>query len=258
MKKVKAVAINTYKEAIRNKILYTVVFFLVILLGISSILGSFTMGETQRFVINFGLSGMELLGVAIAIIIGTSLIYNEMQRRTIFTVLSRPIKRWQFILGKFVGLALALFLQEMIMFIVVILFLIVVRGNIHPILFAGAFYIYLTILLTIAISLFFSTFSSPILSGLFTATFYFLGQSLEEIRALFTMKLFHSSLIKGIINSVYYLLPNFGNLNIKNAVVHNVQLPEGYILNSIIYATAYILFMLAIATILFERKQFYT
>lgn len=257
MKRITAVAINTYREAIRNKILYSVLFFLVILLGISTILGSFTLGETHRFVINFGLSGTELLGVIMAVVIGTGLIYNEIQRRTIYTVLSKPIKRWQFILGKFLGLGLTLLIQELLMIIIVAIFLLFVKGKISLIFFVGAFYIYLTILLTIALSIFFSTFTSPILSGLFTVTFYLIGESLEELRVLLTTKLAHSPCSRTLVQIIYDILPNFGNLNIKNEVVHNLHLPEGYIMNSTFYAIAYILFLLTISTLIFERKQFY-
>ncbi len=257
MSKIKAIALNTYREAIRNKILYTSILFLFIILGISSILGSFTMGETRRFVIDFGLSGMELFGVIIAIVIGTSMLYNEIQRRTIYTVLSRPIRRWEFILGKFLGLGMAILVLETIMFVIVSIFLVIVKGSPNLLFLAGGLYILLTILMTISLSIFFSTFSSPLLSGFFTAIFYFVGESLEEIRVLFTMKLINSQFAKGVINFVYYLLPNFGNLNIKNAVVHNVPLPEGYILNSIAYALGYILFLLTLSTLLFEKKEFY-
>ncbi len=257
MKRIIAVTINTYREAIRNKILYTVLFFLFILLGISTILGSFTMGETQRFVINFGLAGTELLGVTMAIIIGTGMIYNEIQRRTIYTVLSKPIKRWQYILGKFLGLGLTLFIQEFLMILIVAIFLVLVKGKLTLLFFIGAFYLYMTILLTIALSIFFSTFTSPILSGLFTATFYIIGESLEELRVLLTTKLAHTSFAKLIVQITYDILPNFGNLNIKNEVVHNVALPQGYIINSSLYAIAYVLFLLTISTLIFERKQFY-
>ncbi len=257
MKKIYVVAVNTYREAIRNRILYTVLFFLLILLGISTILGSFTMGETRRFVIDFGFSGIELLGVAMAIIIGTGMIYNEIQRKTIFTVIPKPVKRWQFILGKFLGLSLTLFVQEVLMLVFVVIFIVIVKGKITSLLFVGAFFIFMEISLTIAISIFFSTFSSPILSGLFTTTLYLIGNSLEELKSLLTMKMASSPVLKFTILFFYNILPNFHNLNIKNEVVHNLTLPEGYVINSIFYAVAYILFLLTISTLIFEKKEFY-
>ena len=256
MHRIKAVIVNTCREAIRNKLLYTVVFFLIILLGISSILGSFTMGEVSRFVINFGLAGIELLGVTMAIVTGTGIIYNEIQRKTIFTIIPKPIKRWEFILGKFLGLSIALLFQTILMLIVVILFLFIVGARVYPIILLGGLFIYLIIILTISITIFFSTFSSPILSGLFAATIYFIGNSLGELEVLIS-RISLSSGERLLIDFFYIILPNFSNLNIKNQVVHNTALPGGYALFSILYAVAYMLFMLLLATLIFEKKEFY-
>ncbi len=256
MHRIKAVIVNTCREAIRNKLLYTVVFFLIILLGISSILGSFTMGEVSRFVINFGLAGIELLGVTMAIVTGTGIIYNEIQRKTIFTIIPKPIKRWEFILGKFLGLSIALLFQTILMLIVVILFLFIVGARVYPIILLGGLFIYLIIILTISITIFFSTFSSPILSGLFAATIYFIGNSLGELEVLIS-RISLSSGERLLIDFFYIILPNFSNLNIKNQVVHNTALPGGYALFSILYAVAYMLFMLLLATLIFEKKELY-
>ena len=139
---------------------------------------------------------------------------------------------------------------------VVLLFLIIVGSKIHPLIFLGGLFIYIIIILTISITIFFSTFTSPILSGLFAATLYLIGNSLEELKILLTKSTISSG-AKLLINIFYFALPNFSNLNIKNQVVHNVPLPEGYLLYSILYAIAYILLMLFLATLIFERKEFY-
>lgn len=256
MKRVKTIALNTFKETIRNKVLYSVIFFLILILSLSFILGRFTMGDTNKFVANFGFAGVELLGVIISIVIGIGLIYNEIQKKTIFTIISKPIKRWEIITGKFLGLSLTIFVQEFIMLIILFLFIIIAGGKIPLSYITASFLIYCELMIIVSVSIFFSTFSSPILSGFLAFTIYFIGQSIEYLKDIINETEL-SSVNKYIIDFFYYLLPNLHNLNIKNEVVNGVTLPASYISNSIIYAVAYILFMILTSTIIFERKQFY-
>ena len=256
MNRIIAITVNTFKETIRNKVLYSIIFFLVLLLSISYILGRFTMGKTYQFVANFGFAGVELLGVIIAIVIGIGLIYNEIQKKTIFTIISKPVKRWEIILGKFLGLSLTILLQEIVMITILFIFIVISGGKIPLSYFTASLMIYFEVMIVVAISIFFSTFSSPILSGFFAFTIYFAGQSIEYLREI--IKEGNISRIgRYIIDLFYYTLPNLHALNIKNEVVNGIALPDYYILNAIFYAIAYILFVLLISTFLFERKQFY-
>jgi len=254
--KVYAIAVNTFKEAIRDKIFYSLVFFALLILGASTALATLTIGEWSKIIEDLSLSAMGIFGVIISVFVGVGLVFKELEKKTIYTIISKPIKRWQFLLGKYLGLALTLLVYMAVMSIV---FMIALhhygdteKNGIR--LFSAVFLIYIELLVLTAVAIIFSTFSSPMLSAAFTLSIYVIGHLLPDIK-LFTAKYTPMGL-KGVMNVVYYALPNLENFNIKTLVVHNLPVSAGYIWMATAYGLLYITSLLSIAVLIFEKRNF--
>ncbi len=252
--KTKAIAVNTFKEAARNK-----VFYLLIAIGIFFALGSrvvsmLTIGDEIKVVKEFGLAAIKFFCVLIAVFTGINLVYKEIDKRTIYNILSKPISRPTFIIGKFFGLALTLLTALAAMAVIFFVFMFILSGKFDaPILLYFAM-LYMELLIITAISLMFSSFSTPILSSIFTIVIYLVGQ------VLWTFNLFKeylkTSLEKGVSYFFYYILPNLDKFDIRETVVMGESPDATYILYSLLYALAYISAILVVAILVFNRKEF--
>ena len=184
MQSLVVVAGNTFKETVRDKILYNLVFFAILLIGASVLLGTLTIGEQSRIINDLGLASINLVAVIIAIFVGIGLVTKEIERRTIYTILARPITRVQFILGKYLGLTFIVVVNVAIMF-AMFLGTIVVSGNvIYASLFQAVELILVETLLVMAIAMFFSTFSSSILSATMTIGVYIIGHLTSDLKGI--------------------------------------------------------------------------
>lgn len=252
--KLRAIAFNTFKEAVRNKI-----FYLLVALGVTSALSSFiismlTLGDKEKVLKDIGLASIDFFSVLVAVFTGINLIYKEIDKRTIYNILSKPIDRGSFILGKFLGLALTLLVALSSMTIVFTLYLFIATGNVDLNMFIYFFLLYLELLIITAISLLFSSFSTPILSSIFTISLYLIGQ------VTWTFNEFKNQLITPV-NKItayflYYILPNLNKFNIKNELVVNAKLDPYLIANGILYALCYTSALLILTIIIFRKREF--
>ncbi len=255
----RAVAINTFKEAIRDKILYNLLIFSLILIVGSILLSTLTLGERSRIVMDFGLASINLFGVLIAIFLGVGLVSKEIERKTLYTVLVKPIGRTEFLLGKYAGLLLTLGVNTIIMTVGLYLTLIWNQINWHlpitdvePRLLAAIGMIYLQLALITAVALFFSSFTTTTLATIFTLSIYVTGHVSGDLMAM-GKKL--EGPVAPLLKGIYYMLPNLANFDIKAQVVHQVAIEPSYFLLTFGYAVLYCIFLMGMASFIFSRRD---
>jgi ABC-type transport system involved in multi-copper enzyme maturation permease subunit len=184
MKKACYIAFNTFREAARDKIMYVIAFFAVLMMGASLGLGFVSVGERTQIMQHFSLATCSFFGALIAVFVGTGLIYKEIDKRTIYTILSKPVHRWQFILGKFLGLVAVLFCIVLGMSAISCGFVLYSGGAVTPIFLLAAVLVFFEMVVVTAIAIFFSTVSSPILAAIFTFCAYLIGQVTPDLMQL--------------------------------------------------------------------------
>jgi len=252
--RIKAIAVNTFREAIRDKILYSLLFFALMMIGSSLLVGSLTLGEYTKIIKDVGLAAISLFGTLISIFVGITLVNKEIDRRTVYTVLSKPIHRWEFILGKYGGLALTLAVEVAIMTIGFLGLVYYVSNEVAIGLLPAIGLIYLELLLLTAFAVLFSSFSTPMLSGLFTLSVFIIGHLTSDIRLHGGKS--ESYVVRTISNVMYYVLPNLENFNLKNQAVHNVAPAAGHLEFAVAYGILYATMVLMAAVVIFQGRDF--
>lgn len=251
------IALNTFKETIRDRILYVIFVFAILMCLLSIILGSLSIGNNLKIILDFGLGSINIFGVILSIFIGTSLVFKEIDRKTIYIILSKPIDRWEFILGKFFGLALTLTILVALMSIVFFILLLLYNVSLSQIYlaFVSIIMILVELYLVIAVALLFSSFSSPLLSMVFTGCIWAIGHFNPVM--LMLAQYSHSDLLVNLVTFLHYLLPDLSKFNIKNNI-DNLD----YVLNLtqigliLGYGALYTSVVLMISVISFEKREF--
>lgn len=254
MQSLMVVAGNTFRETIRDKILYNLVLFAFLLIGASVLLGTLTIGEQARIVNDLGLAAINLVAVVVAIFVGIGLVTKEIERRTIYTILSRPITRVQFILGKYIGLGFIVVANVAIMFG---MFLVTVWLSGNPIygsLFQAVELILVETWLVMAIALFFSTFSTSILSATLTIGLYIIGHLTGDLKVIAEKS--DNPLTESVMAALYYLCPNLEMLNVKGQAAGGNLVELGYQATATAYGLLYAGILLTGACLIFQRRDF--
>lgn len=254
MQRIVVVAGNTFRETIRDKILYNLVLFAILLIGASVLLGTLTIGEQARIVNDLGLAAINLVAVIIAIFVGIGLVTKEIERRTIYTILARPITRVQFILGKYLGLAFIVVANIAIMFAMFLATLWLTGSAIHGSLFQVVELILVETLLVMAMALFFSTFSSSILSATMTLGLYVIGHLTTDLKGIAEKS--QSQLTEAVLTALYYVCPNLEMLNFKGQGASGVLMEMGYQVTATAYGLLYAGLLLVGACLIFQRRDF--
>jgi len=250
------VAVNTFREAVRDRVLYNLVLFALLMMGAAILVGQISIGIEQLVIVNLGLSAISLFGLVMAIFIGVGLVYKEIEKRTLYSLLAKPIHRWQFLVGKYAGLLLTLAVNTAFMTLGLAAAFLYVGGHIGradlPI-FIAIYFILLELALVTALALFFSCFSSPMLSTLFTLGIYITGVFAPDIRSVgqFTK----SAAVLGITRAIYFLVPNFHNFNAIAAAGHGDTIPASLIWQNTLYAALYVALLLIGAAAVFSRRN---
>jgi ABC-type transport system involved in multi-copper enzyme maturation permease subunit len=252
--RLKAIALNTFKEAVRNKVFYLLVALGIITALSSQIISMLTIGDKVKVLKDVGLASIDFFCVLIAVFTGINLVYKEIDKKTIYNIISKPISRSSFILGKFYGLALTLLVALVSMAAIFFFFLFISTGQFDVKILLYFFYLYLELMVITAISIVFSSFSTPILSSVFTISLYLIGH------VTWTFNQFKDKLDKPLEKIVayffYYILPNLEKFNIKNAVVMKSDLNNYLIANTIIYGLCYTAALLILAILIFNKREF--
>jgi len=249
------IASNTFREAVRDRVLYNLIAFALLLSGAAILVGQISIDIEKLVVINLGLTAVSLFGVVIAIFIGIGLVSKEIEKRTLYTVLSRPVRRWEFIVGKFFGLAGTLVVNTLFMALGVFGALLYLAHRFHKPdawVLVALYFIILQFLIICALALLFSSFSSPLLSAVFAFALFVIGSFAEDLRGFATMA---HGVSRWLATGAAYLVPNFSALNVISSVAHEQPIAGHLILYSTVYAALYTAMAVCGAVLIFQHRN---
>ena len=266
MYKIIVIALNTFLEARRDRVLYSLLLFAIIMIISSLIFSTISAEQYNKIVKDFGLTAISLFSVLISIFLGTAMVYKEIDKKTVYNIFSKPIERYQFILGKYIGLAITLFIIILCMsFIVLFIILSVELPNSEFItLYYGGHYIkefflaiyfqYLEVLVVIGISITLSCFTSPVLAILLSFLLFAVGRFSADIR-LFAEEV--QNPVAYYFSEIFYkVIPNLEKFNIRSEVVYGGEISTNLIFLTTIYSIIYTSVLIFIAILIFEKKEF--
>lgn len=253
--RISSIASNTFREAVRDRVLYNLIVFALLMIGTSLLLGMITIGVQRLLLINLGLTAISVFGVFIAIFVGIGLVSKEVEKKTLYTLLTRPVQRWQFIVGKYCGLAGTLLVNTALMAIGFFAALAYagrpfVHSDIH--LLTAIYFIVLQLFIVTAISIFFSSFSTPVLSGVLSFALFVVGTFSEDLRSFAAMA---SGIVRWVATAIAYVVPNFSAFNVISSVAHGQPVGGKLILLNTLYALFYGAAVVCAAGLIFQRRN---
>jgi ABC-2 family transporter protein len=263
-----AIGLNTFREAIRNKILYALLLFAVVLILSAVALAQLSLHEEARITRDVGLGGIELFGALIAIFVGVNLVYKELERKTVFVLIPKPVHRWEFILGKFAGmvLTLAILMAIMALFLFAALGLQFLAGVTDAFDGAGGVLravvlLFGEVVVVTAIAVMFSSFSTPFLSGMLTFGLWIIGHFTPEARELIGK--LAEDWARWLCDALLRLVPDLHLFYVSGSMVggqavsvHGDYVDWSYVATASLYGGLYAGCALALAMLLFSRRDF--
>jgi len=256
-KRVVSIAHNTFREAVRDRVLYNLVLFVLLLTGASVFIGELSGGQERKIIVDLGLSAMLLFGVFIAIFVGVGLVYKEIERRTVYAIFAKPVGRGEFLIGKYLGLCLTLLVNVLVMGAGVSLALLYVSRGWDPLalrIWPAIMLIYVELMILTGVALLFSCFSSPALSALLTFFVFIIGHFSSDLKGLASSM--GSPAARWLFHGLYYLLPNLANFSFITSTAHGQMPTAAHAAKAILYAIVYIGVILAASTLVFSRRNF--
>lgn len=257
---VQAMAVNTFREVARDKIVYTFFVFAVVISFFGLALGSLSVGQDMRIILDLGMFGISIIGGIIAVFAGANLVYKELEKKTAYLIFTKPVAAWQFILGKYLGLSICLLLLVVAMALFLALTVYIAEPSwpafVERITWIGLslFLVYLELLLVIAAAEFFSTFSSPIMSVVFTVSFWLIGHSAASLQEL--SKIFANPAAKSLSAALYWALPDLQSLTRARSLITYGKIPESeFTVYLAAYIVAYVIVLLVAAALISERRE---
>jgi Cu-processing system permease protein len=256
-RRVRAIALNTFRESIRDRVLYNLILFVLILVAASVFVSDLSLDMESQFTAALGLSAMLVFGALIAIFIGVGLVYKEIDKRTIYSLLSKPVHRHEFIIGKYAGLCLTLLVNSAVMVLATELALLYVNGKFVPLqtaVLAASFLVYLELALVVAVALMFSSFTTPMLAALFSFAVYVIGHFSKDLLEMAALS--NSTATRVVLTTLYYLLPNLANFGFITEASHGRIVPPPIAGSAAVYAIVYIGILLSAAVLIFQKRNF--
>lgn len=255
--RIAAIARNTFREAVRDRVLYNLVVFVLLLTACAIFIGELSAAQESKVIIDLGLSATLIFGAFIAIFVGTGLVSKEIERRTIYALFSKPVRRGEFLVGKYLGLCLTLLVNVAVMSLGIVLALTYVAGGGNPLavsVLPAAAMIYLELIILVAVTMLFSSFSSPALSALFAFGIFIIGNFSADLQ-LFANSL-GGTAAKIFFSALFYLLPNFSIYSWITPAGHGrIPLLTDFMF-ALLYAALYSIVILAFTTFVFGRRNF--
>ena len=262
-----SIALNVFRESVRDKVLYSLVAFAILLIAASYLLGQLTAGQDVKIIKDLGLAAIATIGLLIAVFIGVGLVWKEVEKRSIYSLLAKPVTRRDVVLGKYVGLVFTLAVNVAVMTAAFYTVLAIMgraaspeaaRGwaapATDPRLLIAILLIFVELLLVTAIALFFSTFSTPILSAALTFGLFVAGHFSTDLRNF--DQVVNSPAAVRLARGLYWVLPNLAQFDVKSQVVHGQPVPIGYMALTAAYAAFYTAMLLTMAVLIFSRRDF--
>jgi len=253
LNRISAVALTTFRETIRNKVLLHLFGFAAAMMVLGWVVSNWSLGEPEKIIADIGLSVTTLSGVAIALFSGIVLVWGEVEQKTILPILAKPLPRRDYVVGKLVGFGGAVSIVYAGMNLLLLLLLLVFGEGITANILFSIYLSWWEVLIITALALLFSSFSSPTLSALYTVMLFVAGRFSEDIRIYISDNPLAYS--RWILESVYAIIPHFGAFNIRLEAVHNLQLTSGRLLIPSLYGLAYLTVIVVLTTIVFRRRD---
>jgi len=263
------IAMITFKEGIRNRAIYGISLFALLLLVANLLVSGMMFQSAGKAAVDIALSAVSFSGLLLVLFVGINLIAKDLDRRTIYMVLARPISRAQYIIGKFFGMVLLIAFAMVVLSVFACLSLLLVKAAnpdyferfSWPLVLLGLAFISLMLLLLSAMSFLFASFSSTSFITLaLTIISYIIGQSLGHIKALVeapqTVGIEVSELTVAIVRTAYYIFPNFSFFNIKLQAAHGLSIAPSYIFWTVVYGIIYTTLVISMAAVIFRKKEF--
>lgn len=267
MKAIGWIAVNVFRESVRDKVLYNLVLFAILMMGASYLLGQLTAGQDVKIIKDLGLAAVSIFGVFIAVFIGIGLVSKEVQRRSLYSLLAKPVDRYQVVLGKYAGLILTLAVNISVMAVALYAVLAYMRWvalpnevkawetpALDPALLKAVALIFVELAVVTAIALLFSTFSTPMFSAAVTFTLFVVGHFSTDLRNF--EQVVESPAAARFARGLYWVLPNLATFDVKSQVVHGQPVPMGVMAIAAAYGVTYIAVLLAASVLIFSRRDF--
>lgn len=250
---VNAIMKNTFKEAIRSRVFYILMAFAVAMLGFAVVLSFLTVGSQKRVILDLGLAGISFFSVMTSIFVGIGLIYLEVEKKTIYNVLPKPMPRANFIIGRYFGLMAVLGTNLAAMLAILSVLLLFFKGFTLSVFQAGLF-IYMELAIITAIAIFFSSVASPVLSAICTISFYIIGHTSKTFPDIL-VPLLQSPFQKKMATGLFHLLPDLSILNISNLVTYEIPIAPGFSARAVLYTVLFVTLLLIAACLCFRKRD---
>ncbi len=254
MRKIWAIAFNTFRENIRDRILYNLLVFALIMIVLSIALVQLSTGQWERIAVDVGLGSISIFGSLIAIFLGITLVSKEIEKRTIYTLLSKPISRTGFLIGKYLGLNFTILVNLLVMIVVYLLVLYFLKVKFNWAQAQAIILLFIKFSIVVAIALFFSSFSTPTLSAIFTLSLFVIGHLTIDIKTFGE----HSKNLafKYFAKVIYYIIPNLSNYSWVDKATYAITMPAKEFIICIITGIITAGLILTLASIILERRDF--
>lgn len=253
MRAIRAIAANTFREAIRDRILYLFVGFALVLIVSTKIFGLLTVGDETRIVKDIGLAAMQFFSMLIAVMMSMLLVSREVDSRTVFNILAKPVRRWQFLVGKYLGLVAIVAANLVLITAVLTIMVLIYTGQWDPMLLFAAAMTMLEMAVLAAFAVLFAVLTKPILGSLMTLAVFLVGHMSADLWLL-TRQL-PGALTRAVIAVVYYLVPNLERFDFRTEVVHGLPIPPAAVSWAVVYALAFVIVVLILASLRFQTKD---
>jgi len=250
-----AIAANGFREVIRDRILYFIGFFALLMAFALRLLPEIAVGTHQKIFLDLGLAAIGLLGVMVAVFVGTGLINKEIDKRTILVLIPKPLSRAEFILGKHLGLSGVLAVMLGVMLVIYLLMLLGMKVSFQALpLIVSVFYLGLELILIAAVAIAFGVFTSSILATLMTFGVYLMGHISKDLIQLGIIS--KNPNILAITKNIYLILPDLERLNFRNEAVYGLLPSADVLIGNALYSLVYTGLLLGISILIFSRRQF--
>lgn len=248
------IAANTFREIIRDRILYGIVVFAFLLFGLSLALGQLSFAEQARISADFGFTGIQLSAAILAIFVGGALVSREIEKQTVLTLLAHPVTRTQFIIGKFLGLALVIVTVMAGLSLALLILVLSLGLEISGSFAIAVFGIWLEACVLMSIALFFGSFSRPMMTVIFSIAFFLIGHWAGTLD--FFVEKSQSPLFKAVAGSIARSVPDLEKFNWRSAPVYGIEVPIDEVIRSTLYASGWVLALIALTSLIFRRRDF--
>ena len=251
------IASNVFLEVIRDRILYLVALFALLMVAATSLLPEIAAGTEDKITLDLGLAAINIFALVVVVFVGTGLINKEIEKRTVLVLIAKPVSRLEFVIGKHLGLSAVI---AVLISILTLIFIGVLSANQIAFSFASilltALFMFLEMMLLTAFAILFGVFTSSLLATLLTFAIYLMGHLSRDILAL--GQLAENPGIQRVTNAAYLILPDLARLNLKNQAVYSLQLlPNATELAShALYAFLYTVLLIVLSILIFSRRQF--